>query len=65
MEQAPRYWMGLVMFCMAAVFTVVLGSVIQYRAIATQQAAIAARGNEPLTASLLPPTAYYRKASFY
>lgn len=65
MEHAPRYWLGLLMFCMAAVFTVVLASVIQYRAIAAQQASIAAHDSEPLTASLLPPTAQYRKASFY
>lgn len=65
MEQAPRYWLGLIMFCMTAVFTAVLGSVMQYRAIAAQQAAITALGSEPQTASLLPPTAHYRKASFY
>jgi hypothetical protein len=65
MEHAPRYWLGLLMFCMAAVFTVVLGSVMQYRAIAAQQAALTALGSESLTASLLPPTAHYRKASFY
>jgi drug/metabolite transporter (DMT)-like permease len=65
MEHAPRYWLGLLIFCVAAVFTVVLGSVMQYRAIAVQQAAIAALGGEPLTASLLPPTAHTRKASYY
>lgn len=65
MERAPRYWLGLLMFCMAAVFTAALGSVLQSRAIARQQAAIAAQAGEPLTASLLPPTAHYRRASFY
>lgn len=65
MEHAPRYWLGLLMFCMAAIFTAALGSLIQYRAVAQQQAAIAAYGEEPLTASLLPQTAHYRKASFY
>jgi hypothetical protein len=65
MEHGPRYWLGLLMFCMAAVFTAVLGSVMQYRAIAQQQAVIAAHESEPLTASLLPPAVHYRKASFY
>jgi hypothetical protein len=59
--QTPRYWMGLLMFCMAAVFAVALGSVLQYRAIAHQQALSASY--ETFTASLLPPTALYRKAS--
>jgi hypothetical protein len=65
MGNGPRYWLGLLMFCMAAVFTAVLGSVMQYRAIAQQQAVIAAHESEPLTASLLPTAVHYRKASFY
>ena len=65
MGHTPRYWLGLLMFCIAAVFTAVLGSAMQYRAIAQQQVALAAHADEPLTASLLPPTAHYRKASFY
>jgi hypothetical protein len=59
--QTPRYWMGLLMFCMAAVFAVALGSVLQYRAIAHHQEAAASY--ETFTASLLPSTAFYRKAS--
>jgi hypothetical protein len=61
MQNVPRYWLGLVMFCIAAVFTVILGSVLQYRAIA-QQATIAAP-SEAIAASLLPPAT--RKASYF
>jgi hypothetical protein len=60
--QTPRYWTGLLMFCMAAIFAVALGSVLQYRAVARQQAMMAAAA-APATVSLLPPTALYRKAS--
>jgi hypothetical protein len=60
--QTPRYWLGLLMFCMAAMFAVCLGSVLQYRAIAHQQA-VSASYETTFTASLLPPTALYRKAS--
>jgi hypothetical protein len=62
MEHAPRYWLGLLMFCVAAVLTVALGNILQYRAVA-QQATIASHSNEPLTASLLPPAT--RKASYF
>jgi len=65
MEYAPRYWLGLLMFGLAAIFTAALGSLIQYRAIAQHQAAIAAYDEEPLTASLPPPSAPSRKMSSY
>ena len=61
MQNVPRYWLGLLMFCIAAVFTVALGSALQYRAIA-QQATIADPG-EAVTASLQPSDA--RKASYF
>ena len=60
--QTPRYWLGFLMFCMAAVFAVALVSVLQYRAVAQQLATMAATV-ETASVSLLPPTAHYRKAS--
>lgn len=65
MQNVPRYWMGLLMFCMAAVFTVVLGSVLQYRAIAQQHQATLSGHSETFTASLLPPAAARRASYFY
>jgi hypothetical protein len=56
-----RYGLGLLMFFVAAVFTLVLGNILQYRAITQQQAVIALHA-EPVTASLLPPAV--RKVSF-
>jgi hypothetical protein len=55
-----QYWLLLVMFCVAAVVTMAVGSVLQYRAIA-QQAASASHA-EAVTASLLPPTYSARSA---
>jgi hypothetical protein len=52
--------MGLLMLCLAAVFAVGLGSLLQYRAIARHQAA--STSHEAFSVSVLPPT--YRKGSF-
>lgn len=49
------------MFCVAAVFAVGLGSLLQHRAIARQQAASAGEAGV-FTLSVLPSA--YRKASF-
>jgi hypothetical protein len=62
MQGTPRYWLGLLMFCTAALFTAVLGSLLQHRAIIQQQAATATQG-DAFTASLLPPATAYRRAS--
>ena len=57
----PRYWVGLVMFCMAAVFTAALGSLLQYRAMAQREGTSSAH-SEAVTASLPLPTV--RRSSF-
>jgi drug/metabolite transporter (DMT)-like permease len=61
MPVSAQYWMGLLMLCVAAVFTVGLGSLLQHRAINRHQAATVAY-SEAFAVSVLPPV--YRKASF-
>ena len=63
MLRIAHYWLGFVVFCVAAVFAVGLGSFLQYRAIARQQAASTAY-SEAFTASVVPPPAYRRAVSF-
>jgi drug/metabolite transporter (DMT)-like permease len=63
MPRTAHYWIGLLMLCVSAVFAVGVGSVLQYRAIA-RQAALNTAYSEPFTASVVPPSVYYRRASF-
>ena len=62
MPRTAHYWIGLLMLCASAVFAVGLGSVLQYRAIAKQAALSTA--SEPFVASIVPPSSFYRRASF-
>jgi hypothetical protein len=63
MPRTGHYLFGLLMFCLAFVFTAGLGSFLQQAAIARQQAAAPAPVDMPMV-SLLPPGSFYRKASF-
>jgi hypothetical protein len=63
MPRTGHYLFGLVMFCLAFVFTMGLASFLQQAAVARQQAAAPAQVEMPMV-SLLPPGSFYRKASF-
>lgn len=65
MPQTGHYIVGLVMFCLAFMFTMGLGSFLQQAALVQQQqvAAATTQFDMPLV-SMLPPAAEVRKASF-
>ena len=63
MLRTGHYLFGLVMFCLAFVFTLGLASFLQQAALTRQQAAASAQVELPIV-SLLPPGSAYRKASF-
>lgn len=63
MLRIGHYLFGLLMFCLAFVFTMGLGSFLQQVAITHQQAVAPVQVELPVV-SMLPPGSYYRKASF-
>lgn len=63
MLRTGHYLFGLLMFCLAFVFTMGLASFLQQAAMTRQQAATPAQVEMPVV-SMLPPDSYYRKASF-
>ena len=65
MPRTGHYLFGLLMFCLASVFTMGLASFLQQAAIARQQAAAPAPV-EVSAVSTTPsaPSSYFRKASF-
>ena len=65
MPQTGHYLFGLVMFCLAFVFTMGLASFLQQAAITHQQdAAASVQQAEMPVVSLLAEGSHYRKASF-
>jgi hypothetical protein len=63
MPWTGHYLFGLLMVCLAVVFTLGLASFLQQAALTRQQAAASAQVELPIV-SLLPPGSAYRKASF-
>ena len=63
MLRTGHYLFGLLMFCLAFVFTMGLASFLQQAALTRQQAAASAQVDRPIV-SMLPSGGYYRKASF-
>jgi hypothetical protein len=64
MPRTGHYLFGLVMFCLAFAFTMGLASFLQQAAMARQQAVVATQVEMMPVVSMLPPGAYYRKATF-
>jgi hypothetical protein len=67
MPRTGHYVMGLLMFCMAFIFTMGLASFLQEAALARQQQEIAAAAPTHIEApmvSMLPDGSPFRKASF-
>jgi hypothetical protein len=67
MPRTGHYVMGLIMFCLAFIFTMGLASFLQQAALARQQEQMAAAAPKHIEApmvSMLPDGSAYRKASF-
>ncbi len=63
MAPTGHYLFGLLMFALAFVFTMALGSFLQQAAMTRQQAEAPTQVEFPVV-SMLPPASLYRKASF-
>ena len=63
MLRTGHYLFGLLMLCLAFVFTMGLASFLQQAAMTRRQAAAPAQAEMPIV-SMLPPASLYRKASF-
>jgi hypothetical protein len=64
MPRTGHYLFGLLMFCLASVFTLGLASFLQQAAIASQQAAVAAPVEVSVVSATPAAPSYFRKASF-